>query len=336
MRINYITNLRAFAAFCVVFIHVASGLLDSGMPLPHGGAEMFFLEFYRHVAECAVPVFVMITGTLLLNSDKDIPYKIIFNKYIWRIFMALIIFGLPMNMLELYSQNIHQNFILVLASSFISLIKGKCWAHMWYLYMLIGLYLLLPLFKKFINYSSIVDEFILLAVLFVMGFIIPTINSYSDSSLNNWMILPPYLCMLVAGDVLSKINTVLTSWSKLIMGGLLIIFCIILILLKVIYHVHFNFYIDPILLFLATGLYLIFMSYDGESIAVNKISRYSFAIYIVHPLFVNIIYKVFKINFSEYASSWYYVPLVAVFIWFLSLLFSIALFKISFLKQNVL
>ena len=191
MRINYITNLRAFAAFCVVFIHVASGLLDSGMPLPHGGAEMFFLEFYRHVAECAVPVFVMITGTLLLNSDKDIPYKIIFNKYIWRIFMALIIFGLPMNMLELYSQNIHQNFILVLASSFISLIKGKCWAHMWYLYMLIGLYLLLPLFKKFIYYSSIVDEFILLAVLFVMGFIIPTINSYSDSSLNNWMILPP-------------------------------------------------------------------------------------------------------------------------------------------------
>lgn len=250
--------------------------------------------------------------------------------------MALIIFGLPMNMLELYSQNIHQNFILVLASSFISLIKGKCWAHMWYLYMLIGLYLLLPLFKKFICYSSIVDEFILLAVLFVMGFIIPTINSYSDSSLNNWMILPPYLCMLVAGDVLSKINPVLTSWSKLMIGGLLIIFCVILILLKVNCHVHFNFYIDPILLFLATGLYLIFMSYDGESIVVNKISRYSFAIYIVHPLFVNIIYKVFKINFSEYASSWYYVPLVAFFIWFLSLLFSIALFKISFLKQNVL
>lgn len=49
MRINYITNLRAFAAFSVVFIHVASGLLDSDMSLPLGGGGNVF---FRILSPC--------------------------------------------------------------------------------------------------------------------------------------------------------------------------------------------------------------------------------------------------------------------------------------------
>ncbi len=49
----------------------------------------------------AVPIFLMITGILLLDKEKKITYHDCIKKYSKRILLALIVFGIPFSMLEI-------------------------------------------------------------------------------------------------------------------------------------------------------------------------------------------------------------------------------------------
>jgi surface polysaccharide O-acyltransferase-like enzyme len=58
-----------------------------------------------------------------------------------------------------------------IGKALLSVFEGKSFAHLWYLYVLIGIYLTLPVFKAFINSASRETIEVLLLVLFVFDFI---------------------------------------------------------------------------------------------------------------------------------------------------------------------
>lgn len=98
-RIGYLDALRFIATLLVILIHTSSGWFESDLGQ---GEERFIYGFYKHLGVIAVPIFVMITGGLILDPKREVSYSIVFSKYVRRIALALLFFGLPMCLAESY------------------------------------------------------------------------------------------------------------------------------------------------------------------------------------------------------------------------------------------
>lgn len=76
--------MRIFATIAVVWHHTCGTLVDNAELFYLTRQQNIFFEAARQSVSWDVPVFVMITGALLLNPLKDISIKRIL-KYIRRI-----------------------------------------------------------------------------------------------------------------------------------------------------------------------------------------------------------------------------------------------------------
>src|ERR1700749_2914497 len=69
-NINWISNLRLLALYAVIILHCSSPLLAGYGKVP--ASDWWVGDFFNAITRFAVPVFVMITGALLLNRDYEI------------------------------------------------------------------------------------------------------------------------------------------------------------------------------------------------------------------------------------------------------------------------
>lgn len=158
------------------------------------------IVFLQTFFSFAVPLFVLISGSLLLNPAKEISWQMILQKYIFRIIRVLLLFGFFMCLAEVYmGQKADDGVIKVIVISIVNLITGNCWTHMWYLYTLIGLYALTPLFKFYINNASRSYFHYLIAVLTVMCVILPFLQKIEPLNVNSWMLLSQFLFIYPCG-----------------------------------------------------------------------------------------------------------------------------------------
>lgn len=91
-RINYIEWLRVLAAFSVVIIHAAMGLPNNYSISQLGVHAYAVMNSIYMLVSWAVPVFLMISGALLLSENKVISIVKI-KKYILRMLKVIVIFG---------------------------------------------------------------------------------------------------------------------------------------------------------------------------------------------------------------------------------------------------
>lgn len=103
MRINYINSLRLIATLAVVFLHTSAGILDTREI--SNPTDKFMLACFKYSMQFAVPIFVMISGALFLNPAKEAGFSLMLRKYVKRIALALLVFGLPMCLVETYFSN---------------------------------------------------------------------------------------------------------------------------------------------------------------------------------------------------------------------------------------
>src|ERR1700712_776037 len=67
---NLIHNLRLIALFAVIVLHASAPLLSRYAEVPMG--DWFAANVYNSLVRFAVPVFVMITGALLLYREYEL------------------------------------------------------------------------------------------------------------------------------------------------------------------------------------------------------------------------------------------------------------------------
>ena len=126
--------------------------------------EILWSKIAENLLMWAVPCFLMITGVLLLDPDRDIPAGKIFRKYLKRIVIALVCFTLIFQVLGYFMEG-EQTIIRGWLSD---LFLGRSWAHMWYLYLMIGIYLMMPFYRMIIKAADpkMVDLLIILLFAF--------------------------------------------------------------------------------------------------------------------------------------------------------------------------
>ena len=135
-----ISLLRIIATLSAVMLHVCSTLTD-GVAVSWSSTFQFdVFALTQILLHWTIPVFFMITGFLLLGPEKSIGYDKVFRKYCSRIVGVLVIFGIPMAFIKIYSEG--QGEISAMDSfgkALLAVLSNQGFAHFWYLYVLIGL-----------------------------------------------------------------------------------------------------------------------------------------------------------------------------------------------------
>ncbi len=136
----YLNTLRVASTFAVIMIHVFSQV-NMYFSESFTWAESWICIILRNLWQWCVPVFVMITGVLFLNPEKEITLDKLFKKYVLRIVLAIILFGIPYCFIEILFESGMSFHAGQIGTAVFHAIQGKSWDHMWYLYMIAGLYL---------------------------------------------------------------------------------------------------------------------------------------------------------------------------------------------------
>jgi len=178
-NIDWINNLRFIALFAVIMVHSTSPLL-----MPDAKASVndwWTADIFNAIFRFPVPVFVMITGALLLHRDYEIGSFL--KKRLTRVVVPFLFWSLVYVWYLWYNEEIAfgneawANIKLVL-----HFLKNGSSYHLWYVYMLIGLYFFIPVLSKFVRNASEKEILYFLAVWFgVMLITQPYLSRYNPS-----------------------------------------------------------------------------------------------------------------------------------------------------------
>ena len=197
--LEWIDNLKVISLFAVVILHTASPLL---MDFKQASIGYWLVgDFYNALVRFGVPVFVMITGALLLHREYEVTdfLKRRLSRIIWPFLLwSLIYIAYAWYDEEVpFSDSIWTNVHTVLHQ-----LKYGAYYHLWYVYMLVGLYLFIPIISKFARNASEKElRYFLLVWFVVMIFSQPYLSRFQPSIDVHYFI--GYLGYLVLGHYLA-------------------------------------------------------------------------------------------------------------------------------------
>lgn len=163
-KILYYDYLRVISILAVIIIHVSAEYWYNF----NGSLNWYMNNFINGmVGAWPVPLFVTISGSLLLGNKKFTIKNMAF-KYLPRILICLVFWHYFYYFYSNRSISI-MNFVDCTKALFI----GNTFSHLWYLYLLIGLYLLTPILSKLAESLNKKEYLYLLLLGFFISVAIP-------------------------------------------------------------------------------------------------------------------------------------------------------------------
>ncbi|MCI5563282.1 MAG: acyltransferase [Intestinimonas massiliensis] len=210
-RLAYADLLRVFACLAVIVVHVSGGWLES---LPAGTADWNLLNAWDCLAHWCVPVFVMCSGMFLLDPKKSLAWPHLLFRYLLRVAVALVFWGV---VYALMNTALFRGLTLRgVLDALYAVVLGSVPTHLWFLYMVAGLYLLTPLLRAFVRGARRSDFHWFFLVVFLFVYVLPlflrlrgsqTVELYANKLyLNFTLAYPPlaYVGYFVAGYYLKE------------------------------------------------------------------------------------------------------------------------------------
>lgn len=273
--------LRGFAALFVVLLHVTAGSLCADKAVD---SEWIAANVLNGLTRWTVPVFVMLSGAFMLK--KNFGVKSLWLERIGHLFFILIFW------------NVVSEFYIQKAFHISSLrnIFFPNFYHLWFLYMLIGLYALLPLLKCVVEQGK---EVYLLTLWFLFEICVNTTGvGKSWLGLCNLQ-FGDYIGYFVLGHYLYERRQWVKNkplWPLACLGAAAMAFAIWQTYTKTLHsgnlyteaydNLHLYVFLTSVTLFVA--FMKLEISPDGRfSKVIVLLSRCSLGIYLMHPFLIN-------------------------------------------------
>jgi len=175
-RLVHYDLVRVIAIFAVIVVHLSGSLYRVTAPITSFNWQVS--NAYSTSGKFSICIFMMVSGMLFLNPKKSITIKALFRKNILRIVSAFIfwsavyaLFGLWIKVqMNGYSDGYIHSF-------FIDLVTGNY--HMWFCYMIIGIYIIVPFLRVISSDENLMKYFLLLSIIFVST--IPVLQQLPDA-----------------------------------------------------------------------------------------------------------------------------------------------------------
>lgn len=152
----WIEILRIIACISVILLHVSAIGVSN---LDVNSKEWPAYVIFNSISRIGVCCFVMISGALFLGGGRGKNICKMYKKYIFRIAILLIVWSIAFFVLRLLNGNFES---ISFKTIMIELING--YYHLWYLWMIIGLYAITPILNKIIEDDNICKYFLFLCI----------------------------------------------------------------------------------------------------------------------------------------------------------------------------
>ena len=152
--------LRVLAALGVIVMHLAPVREPTGA----GAAALALHHILPAAVTWCVPCFVMVSGRFLLDPARPLPLRKLFGKYFLCLLIAFAVWSPAYLLFDMATTGVHYS-----PREFVSMsLTG--YYHMWYFFLLAGLYLIAPVMRRISEDRRTSAYFLLL--FFVMDFLV--------------------------------------------------------------------------------------------------------------------------------------------------------------------
>lgn len=300
-RIIYLDILRIVSIFSVVVLHISAQFLIS---MQDNGIGWWWAgNIFDSATRWCVPVLIMISGKLILGQHKEEKIVTFLKKKLTRILIPLLswslIYFLWNNMFNL---RIDASFIL---GFIINAFEGHISTHLWYLYMLTGLYLITPIIKPFVQESNKLNINYFILIWFIANGIFEFFGRLYGVKTGfylhffHWSI-GYYILGISLGREDLGLKKRIMIYILGIVGLVSTVFgtYYLMILNNGTFQDDFYSYLAPNVIFMAIGVFILFKSIKWEKFINNEgilyrviqsFNKTSFGIYLIHPLVIDIL-----------------------------------------------
>lgn len=291
-------QIRVFATLAVVLLHVsANGLTGSEL----GSFSWWLANFIDAASRSSIPLFVMLSGALLLSTPIGDP-KLFYQRRFSRVLFPLVMWSIFYSLWTLLKAQVKGQPI-VIEQVWINLVSGTPYFHLWYLFMLLGLYAIAPLISRALHsadrrFSPSSNWYLLLAVITSATYTL----GYSTFAVGwpwpLWFV--GYIPLMILGAVL---------WGKqssVGVAGLLCCYLLMALIIARLCYIQLTHYPDvtgiysyqylslPVLGASIACWYLLSRPYRFSAGWCKFIAPYCFGIYLIHPVFLDLSQMVLK------------------------------------------
>lgn len=335
-RIMYFDVLRIAATLGVILLHISS---QNWSKTNVTSFQWQTFNFFDSIVRWTVPIFVMISGALFLNRDNSV--KKIFKNNILRIITAFIFWSVLYAGVS-FAQGTS------IKKACLEVVQGHY--HMWFLFMIVGLYLIVPFIKKIIESEALLKYFFALGLIFT--FIIPqgiailnllngTLGKAANSIVENinfhftlgyifYFILGYYLNKV---DISKKMRMIIYSFSAVGFACTILGTSFVSIYNNAPEQTFYD-YLTLNVLWESLGVF-VFFKYNLNSINISekmqnivaKLSKYSFGAYLVHVMIIEQLKKLFGLNTLSFN------PILSIVV--ILLIVSVISFAISWICNHI-
>jgi len=276
-----ISILRILATLSVIIIHVSGPLVVKIGKISN--YDWNVANFYDSISRYAVPIFFMISGSLLLGRQFEI--KDFLKNRLGKIIPPFLFWSLLYSLVNRY---VYTNEPFNLAKITKDVFYGSEY-HLWFVYSLIGIYLITPIFQKWIGFSKKEDiTYFLIVWIFTLILSIPGANIYFPKI--NLTYFSGFLGYFILGYYLKNYvrNQNWISYVLILIGVLITVFGTYYFSFK--HNKFFDYFYDYIsinTLLVSVGVFLLFSKIENlnekAKPIVAKLNECSFGIYLIHP-----------------------------------------------------
>ena len=324
-RVEWIDLVRAIAILTVLYIHATDGIfiISSDAILNYTIYSRIFNFASLFIGRIGVPFFLMITGYLLLDRTYDDErVRKFWQKNCKGLIIVTVIWA------AIYALSLQ---FITVGSSLVNYSEAGnlFFSHMWYMPMIIGMYLSMPFVAsalKHFDTDTIWQATVVFTLLaFLLPFITLVLDMHGIQNVNIQYCLGfsggIYGIYIILGYLVKKGQFKKVSSWKLILITV-ISFAICVLFQYYAFTKTYNFSLWYEFPFILTGSAALFelCSRKGKVRAyplVTFLSKYSFAVFLVHNLFrLPLLPVVVQLHYSE--------PVKAIILWILLIIFSYA------------
>lgn len=213
--IQYINRLRILAIYLVVTAHVAIWLAMEAKPFTFDwwvGGWLFYL------GHASIPIFVMISGTLLLDDSRHESARQFYRRRLYRVGIPLVFWTVVYLAVRVFIDGEQ----LTPARALRLILSADPYYHLWFLYMIFGLYLITPVLRRFIHSAGQAQRIGVIVIGLVLA------NAYFQADVLLWdhrrsvfTMFLPYIPYYLCGYELRRIDPKRVPARYLVLAALL-------------------------------------------------------------------------------------------------------------------
>jgi len=174
-RVAFADGIRAYAALSVVVVHTSATLLYTSV----GSSGWWIANVFASAMQPVMPLFVMLSGILLLDPSKEDSLKAFFVKRVRRVVLPFFAWGV----IYLCWRALFHGEALSVGAGVKAFVQGTIYSGFDFIYLLVGLYLVTPILRTYLRTAKPRDVSFFLILWFLAVTIPPMIAKFAQLQL---------------------------------------------------------------------------------------------------------------------------------------------------------